>query len=90
MAGSPGSEIRRSGFVITQVIAWVPLAIIGCAAFAALGIWASVTDESYRRQRIAKAMQPVPVPSRPTVEGGVNGQVAVPAGGREKVSSFSG
>lgn len=76
--------------MITQIIAWVPLGIIGCAAFAALGIWASVTDEAYRHQRLVNAMQPIPVRSRPTAEGGVNSQVAVPVGGREKVSSASG
>jgi hypothetical protein len=39
--------------MITQIILWVPLAVIGSAAFAALGIWAVITDEQYRAQKRA-------------------------------------
>lgn len=39
--------------MITQVILWVPLAVIGCTAFAALGIWAVITDEQHRAQKRA-------------------------------------
>lgn len=33
------------------LILWVPLAVLGCAAFAALGIWAAITDEGHTAQR---------------------------------------
>ena len=56
--------------MITQVMFWVALGAIGCAAFAALGIWAAMTDEAYQRQRLASAAQPVPVPSQPVPAGG--------------------
>ena len=51
--------------MITQMILWSMLAVVGCAAFAALGMWAHVTDEHYRAQRRIIAEQPVvaqPVP----------------------------
>jgi hypothetical protein len=49
--------------MITQVIFWSMLAVIGCAAFAALGMWAHVTDEHYWAQRNSIAAQAIPVPS---------------------------
>ena len=33
------------------LILWIPLAVVGCAAFAALGIWAAITDEGHALQR---------------------------------------
>lgn len=39
--------------MITQIVLWVPLAVIGAAAFAALGLWAAITDEQHRAQRRA-------------------------------------
>jgi hypothetical protein len=50
--------------MITQVILWSMLAVVGCAAFAALGMWALVTDEHTRAQRRTITAQPIPVPSR--------------------------
>ena len=50
--------------MITQVILWSMLAVAGCAAFAALGMWAHVTDERYRAQRRIIAEQAIPVPSQ--------------------------
>ena len=48
--------------MIMQMILWILLAVAGCAAFAALGIWAAITDEGYRAQRRrAIEMQAVPV-----------------------------
>jgi hypothetical protein len=49
--------------MITQVILWSMLAVAGCAAFAALGMWAHVTDEHYRAQRRIIAEQAIAVPS---------------------------
>lgn len=50
--------------MITQVILWSMLAVVGCAAFAALGMWAYLTDEHYRAQRRTIAEQAIPVPSQ--------------------------
>ncbi len=45
-----------------QLILWIPLGVAGCAAFAALGIWAAITDEGHRAQRQRAAeMQAIPV-----------------------------
>ena len=33
------------------LILWIPLAVVGCVAFAALGIWAAITDEGHTAQR---------------------------------------
>ncbi len=46
-----------------QLFIWIPLAVACCAAFAALGIWAAITDEGHRAQRQRAAeMRPVLVP----------------------------
>ena len=46
-----------------QVILWTLLAVVGCAAFAALGIWAAITDEGHRAQRqLAAEMKAILVP----------------------------
>jgi hypothetical protein len=37
--------------MIMLLILWIPLAVLGCAAFAALGIWAAITDEGHTAQR---------------------------------------
>jgi hypothetical protein len=37
--------------MIMLLILWIPLAVVGCAAFAALGIWAAITDEGHTAQR---------------------------------------
>jgi hypothetical protein len=50
--------------MITQVILWSMLAVVGCAAFAALGVWAHVTDKHYRAQRRSIAEQAIRVPSQ--------------------------
>jgi hypothetical protein len=50
--------------MITPVILWSMLAVVGCAAFAALGMWAHVTDEHYRAQRRIIAEQAIAVPSQ--------------------------
>lgn len=51
--------------MIIQMILWTSLAVLGCAAFAALGIWAAITDERHAAQRRrAIEMQAVPVPSQ--------------------------
>jgi hypothetical protein len=42
---------EKGGNMITQMILWISLAILGCAAFAALGIWAAITDEGHTAQR---------------------------------------
>jgi hypothetical protein len=47
--------------MITQVIFWSMLAVVGCAAFAALGMWVHQKDEHYRAQRRTIAAQPIPV-----------------------------
>jgi hypothetical protein len=45
------------------LILWIPLAVVGCAAFAALGIWAAITDEGHTLQRRRAAeMQAILVP----------------------------
>ena len=55
--------------MIIQLIIWIPLAVLGCAAFAALGIWAAVTDERHAAQRRrAIEMQAIPVPSQTAEE----------------------
>jgi len=49
----------------TQMILWIPLAVAGCAVFAALGIWAAITDEGHTAQRRrAIEMQAIPVPAQ--------------------------
>jgi hypothetical protein len=51
--------------MIIQMILWISLAVLGCAAFAALGIWAAITDEGHTAQRRrAIGMQAIPVPSQ--------------------------
>jgi hypothetical protein len=51
--------------MIIQMVLWIALAVLGCAAFAALGIWAAITDEGHTAQRRrAIEMQPIPVPSQ--------------------------
>ncbi|HBW17870.1 MAG TPA: hypothetical protein DEH11_02045 [Actinobacteria bacterium] len=50
--------------MITQVVLWVPVGLVGCAAFAALGIWAHETDERYRAHRRALEMQAIAVPAQ--------------------------
>jgi hypothetical protein len=53
---------EKGGNVIIQMILWISLAVLGCAAFAALGIWAAITDEGHTAQRRrAIEMQPVQV-----------------------------
>ena len=50
------------------LILWIPLAVVGCAAFAALGIWAAVTDEGHTAQRRRAAeMQAILVPAQQAV-----------------------
>jgi hypothetical protein len=57
-------ERGKRGDMIIQVILWALLAAAGCAAFAALGIWAAITDEGHQAQRRrAIEMQAIPVPS---------------------------
>jgi hypothetical protein len=51
--------------MITQVILWSALAVVGCAAFAALGICAQETDGHHRAQRRAVEMHPPCTPRRP-------------------------
>lgn len=49
--------------MIVQMVLWVALAVLGCAAFAALGIWAAITDEGHTAQRrLAMEMQAIRVP----------------------------
>jgi hypothetical protein len=51
--------------MIIQMILWIPLAVLGCAAFAALGVWAAITDEGHTAQRRrAIEMQAIPVPAQ--------------------------
>jgi hypothetical protein len=57
--------------VITQVIHWIPLAVVGRAAFAALGIRAQETDEHHRAQRRAVEMQALPMPAQRAAEADV-------------------
>jgi hypothetical protein len=48
-----------------MLILWIPLAIVGCALFAVLGIWAAITDEGHRAQRRrAVEMQAIPMLSQ--------------------------
>ena len=52
-----------------NLIFWIPLAVVGCAAFAALGIWAAITDEGHTAQRRRAAeMQAILVPAQQTAE----------------------
>jgi hypothetical protein len=52
------------GDMIVQMILWIALGILGCAAFAALGVWAAITDEGHTAQRRrAMEMQAIPVPA---------------------------
>ena len=74
----------KGGDMIMPVILWTLLAVPGCAAFAALGIWASITDEGYRAQRRrALEMQPILVVSARAEEtrvmtlGGEEGEVTL-------------
>jgi hypothetical protein len=49
--------------MIMLLIIWIPLAVVGCTAFAALGIWAAITDEGHTAQRRRAAeMQAILVP----------------------------
>ena len=41
--------------MIVPMILWSVLALIGCAAFATLGIWAHHKDEAFRAQRALAA-----------------------------------
>jgi uncharacterized protein with FMN-binding domain len=51
--------------MIMLLILWIPLAVVGCAAFAALGIWAAITDEGHTAQRRRAAeMQAILVPAQ--------------------------
>jgi hypothetical protein len=55
--------------MITQMILWISLAVLACAAFAALGIWAAITDEGHTAQRRrAFEMQAIPVLSQSAEE----------------------
>jgi hypothetical protein len=45
------SRGEKNGGLIMLLILWIPLAVLGCAAFAALGIWAAITDEGHTAQR---------------------------------------
>ncbi len=38
--------------MIVPMILWSVLALMGCAAFATLGIWAHHTDEAFRAGRV--------------------------------------
>jgi hypothetical protein len=56
---------ENGGDMIIQMILWIPLAVAGCAAFAAVGIWAAITDEGHAAQRRrASEMQATPVPAQ--------------------------
>jgi hypothetical protein len=75
--------------MIMPVILWTLLAVVGCAAFAALGIWAGITDEGHRAQRQrAIEMQAILVPSaraeetRVMTPGAEGGQVTPASLGR--------
>jgi hypothetical protein len=49
--------------MIVQMVLWAALGVLGCAAFAALGIWAAITDEGHTAQRRrAMELQAIPVP----------------------------
>ena len=51
--------------MIIQMILWIPLAVLGCAVFTALGIWAAITDEGHTAQRRrAIEMQAILVPAQ--------------------------
>lgn len=63
--------------MITQVILWSMLAVVGCAAFAALGMWAHVTDEHYRAQRRSIAEPAIPVPSQRAAAAGTTRKAEV-------------
>jgi hypothetical protein len=54
--------------MLTQLIPWVLLAVLGCAAFAGLGIWAHETDHRHREHRLAMQLAAVPVPWPRTAE----------------------
>lgn len=41
--------------MIVPMILWSVLALVGCAAFATLGIWAHHTDEAFRAHRVLAA-----------------------------------
>jgi hypothetical protein len=56
---------KKGGDMIMQMILWIFLAVLGCAAFAALGIWAAISDEGHTAQRRrAMEMQAILVPSQ--------------------------
>jgi flagellar basal body-associated protein FliL len=58
-------EGEKGGIMIIQMIFWIVLAVLGCAAFAALGIWAAITDEGHTAQRRrAVEMQAISEPSQ--------------------------
>jgi hypothetical protein len=60
---------ERTGGMIMLLILWIPLAVLGCAAFAALGIWAAITDEGHTAQRRRAAeMQAILVPAQRAAE----------------------
>lgn len=41
--------------MIMPMVLWSVVALVGCAAFATLGIWAHHTDEVFRAQRVLAA-----------------------------------
>ena len=54
---------RNRGGMIVQMVLWVAFGVLGCVAFAALGIWAAITDEGHTAQRRrAMEMQAISVP----------------------------
>ena len=55
--------------MIVPMVLWSVLALVGCAAFAALGIWAHHTDEAFRARRVLAA-QRVVVPAQQARPGG--------------------
>jgi hypothetical protein len=56
---------EKGGNMIIQMTLWIALSVLGCAAFAALGIWAAITDEGHRAQRRrAIEMQAILMPSQ--------------------------
>ena len=59
------SRGERTGGMIMLLIIWIPLGIVGCAAFAVPGIWAAITDEGHTAQRRRAAeTQAILVPVR--------------------------
>jgi hypothetical protein len=64
-----GAQRGKGGNMIIQMIFLILLAVLGCAGFAALGIWAAITDEGHTAQRRrASEMRAIPVPSQKAEE----------------------